>query len=413
MKYDIAIIGSGPGGLACAKKARAFGLTTALVEQDQNHLGGVCLNTGCIPTKFFLHRAGSSAQWENIFREKNSAIDQMKRPLPDFFRKSGIDLIWGKASFRDPHTLEVGSRKITARVYVIAVGSRPQIFLQGKGVMPAEQIFSCPRIGRRSLIVGAGYIGIEIAGLLRQFGQEVTVVEKEPRILSGFDRQITARLKTALKKRGIEIHTGKDIHEYPLNEYDHILVAAGRTAHTDGLGLEHTPIARDSRGWILTDEYLRTKEPHIYACGDVNGKYLLAYTAAYQGELIAANAAGKSKKENYPVIPSCVFSSPQLARVGIGRQEAERRKITHSVLGTHFAQYSSARVYDDTEGYLELIVGEDHRILGASVLSERAAELIHIITVCVQRRLTTDNLAEMMFVHPTLSEIIPFLAQEA
>ncbi|MEI8350371.1 MAG: NAD(P)/FAD-dependent oxidoreductase [Candidatus Omnitrophota bacterium] len=409
--YDLAVIGSGAAGIAVAKYALQRGLKTVICEKNSELFGGTCLNRGCIPTKFFLHASKLHKSWEEISLQKTAIINSIKNPTLEFFKKNGIDIIWSEVSLIDEHTIATISGQVQATYIVIATGSTPKRLPQ-QGCICAEELFEQKEIGSTFLVVGAGYIGVEFASLLGSFSKQVTVIEKEERILPTFEYNLANRLKTILARKGIVIQTGVDIKNYDFGAYDMVLVSIGRQANTSALGLEKVGII-DKNGWIVTDECLRTNKENIYACGDVNGKRLLAYAAEYQARVCVDNIVGTKHKENYDSMPECVFSLPQLARVGMSEEEAQSKNIKYKIVKSNFLKFSSSYVYGDSDGFMQVIADERDMILGAGIISNSAAELISIFSLAMQQKISLKKIQECFFVHPTLSEIIPSLLRDA
>jgi|GEM_PF-969677 len=409
--YDLAIIGAGAGGIACAKSALKAGLKILLVDRSFDLFGGTCINRGCIPTKFFLNNIKHGKQWEDIFSSKAQLIDKIRLPLLKHLTTQGVDMMWGQASFVDKHKLIIADQYIEAKNFIIAAGSSPRMLASGPKIVSAEDIFSLPKIPSKILIVGGGYIGIEMASLLHVCGCDITVVEKEERILPGFDQRIVNRFRIILETKGIKIDTGRSYTDYNLNDYGLILMAVGRIPDIQHLQLNNCGVDLDARGWVVTDKRMRTTSDNIYACGDVTGKKMLAYTAEYQAHLCINNITRSMTtpfaEEDYNGLAQCVFSFPQLAHTGISEDEAKAANIKYTVLRTNFLKFSSAYVYDDTDGYMQIILDENRLIIGADIISNHAGELISVLAEAVANKVPADALARCLFVHPTLSEIIP------
>ncbi|MBU2251178.1 MAG: NAD(P)/FAD-dependent oxidoreductase, partial [Candidatus Omnitrophica bacterium] len=377
--YDLAIIGAGPAGIAAARAARSAGLKTVLFERSQDSFGGTCLNRGCIPTKFLLHNSKSGQSWSQLKAQLKETIGKIKSPLIDSLKKNGLDIVFGQVVFQDKNTLDCKGSKFSAKNIIIASGSVPKNIFKSGSVVLAEEIFSRPDLADQVLIVGAGYIGIELASLLNSLGKRVRLIEKEDDILLGFDSQLTRRLRVILEKRGIVIETGVDSAKFDFDRFGLVVSATGRTANLDSLNIENSQVSIDKQGWIRTDEYLRSSQGHIYACGDVTGKKLLAYVAEYQGNLCVKNITGKNIREDYFGLPEAVFSKPQIARVGLLEKEAEARGIKITIIKSNFLRFSSSYVYGDTDGYIKVLVDQQGKIIGAGIISETAAELINTV----------------------------------
>ncbi|MFA5007734.1 MAG: NAD(P)/FAD-dependent oxidoreductase [Candidatus Omnitrophota bacterium] len=411
--YDLAIIGSGAAGLAGARYALKHGLKTILFDRSRDNFGGTCLNRGCIPTKFFLNSSKLGKAWQESFNKKNDIIGKIKKDSLNFLEKAGIAVCFSGVSFIDEHTLLAGNEKIEAKNIIIATGSKPKVLLTHPKCISAEEFFSEPVIGDNFLIIGAGYIGIEFSSLLNNFKKRVTLIEKQEEILPFFDSAIARRLRVILEKRGIKIETSADLKNYDLNSYDKVILAVGRQPDTGGLDIEKTGLFFEKGGWIKTDEKCETNIKNIYACGDITGKRLLAYVAEAQAEAVVKNIMGITEGLDYRAIADCVFSIPQIARIGICETEAKNKNLKYKILKTNFLKFSSSYVYDDQDGFMQVIVGEEDKIIGASIISNQAAELINIFSYAIQNNLTTNSFKKCFFIHPTISEIIPALFRDA
>jgi dihydrolipoamide dehydrogenase len=410
--YDLAIIGAGAAGIKCAKLALASRLKTVLIETDPDTFGGTCINSGCIPTKFFLQAAKANTPWEETFGAKNQTIEKIKQPLLAFFIKKNVDILWGRASFSDKNTLVVDNKKITAKNIVIATGSLPRTVFTHPRVITAEGLLETPTLPENILIVGAGYIGIEFAALLSRLGKKVSLIEQMPQILPNFDPQLADRLKVILEKKGIRIQLESLAQEKDFEDFDLTISATGRVPNLKDLRLENAGVSLNEFGWIETDRFMKTNVTNIYACGDISGKHLLAYVAEYQARLAIDSIGNFPNSEDYRIIPTCAFSIPQVAQVGILEEEARKKNISCRKLQSNFLRFSSSYVFDDTDGFLKIILDEKERVIGAGVISQAAAELINFFALCIRNSVTLSELKKCIFVHPTLSEIIPLFVSE-
>ena len=226
--YEVAIIGAGAAGITCAKEASKAGLRTVLIEERKESLGGTCINKGCIPTKFFLKSSLMSKTWLDSFRESQKVIEKIKSPVLSFLEKQGLDTVWGRARFLDKNSLDVDGTSISAKNIIIATGSSPRAVINNSKVIFAEDLFSKDTIKGKILIIGAGYIGLEVASVLKNFGRDVNLVEKKEQILSSFDPCLVASLRVILDRQGIKLHTAKDVKNYNLATYDLLITAVGR-----------------------------------------------------------------------------------------------------------------------------------------------------------------------------------------
>ena len=416
MVYDLAVIGAGAGGIACAKSAVKSGLKTVLISSDDRSFGGTCINKGCIPTKFFLNQAKRGKSWEEIFSEKNILIAKIKDPVIKFFTAKGVDIVYGNASFLDKDTVLVNDVQIKAKDFIIATGSIPRPMLDVGNAIAAEGIFNLPSIGKKILVIGAGYIGMEIAALLNRLGHDVSVVEKEDRVLSGFDARLANRFRIIQETKGVKVTTAVDFNLINFIDFDLVISAIGRMPDYDKLNLNNIGIKLDERGWIMTDKHMRTSVDNIYACGDVTGKKMLAYTAEHQAAIcvknISRHVVEPLAEENYHALSYCVFSIPQIAHCGVTEQQAKDKNIKYRVIKTNFLKFSSAYVYDDTDGYLQVLIDDQGVLIGADIISNSAGELISVLAVAINGKLTIKQLKECLLVHPTLSEIITMAVRD-
>ena len=410
--YDVAIIGAGAAGIACSKSAMENGLNTVLIEINKSAFGGTCLNKGCIPTKFLLNSSKKQKTWKDSFIEKNEIVEKIKEPLFKFLESKGVDIILDKCSFLDNKTLDVGGKEVKAKNIIIATGSLPKTIINHPKIIFADDIFTYPLLPDKILIIGAGAIGIEFASMLTNFGKTVTVVEKEKIILPTFDSYFSKRLRMVLQNKGIRIETGKSVSDLDLNDFDMVISAVGRISNIEGLKIENSGVLCDESGWIKTDKLMKTNRDNIYACGDITGKKLLAYTAEYQARICIDNIKGKNREEDYNGLAECVFSVPQMAKVGILEEEAKAKNIKYRAIKSNFLKFSSAYVYDDTDGFIEIILDENDYIIGAGIISNLAGELISLFSLSINNNLKLADIKKCLFIHPTLSEIIPLLAAE-
>ncbi|MBN2484089.1 MAG: NAD(P)/FAD-dependent oxidoreductase [Candidatus Omnitrophica bacterium] len=413
--YDIVIIGAGAAGIEAARQALKKKKKTVLIDVDPALYGGTCLNRGCIPAKLYLHHGGYEKNPARLYEEKEKLVGSIKKKSLQFLHTQGLEFLWGSARFINDREIAVGEKRIQSQYYIIATGSHPRDFLgvDNKKIFFAETLFSFKTLPGKFLIVGGGAIGVEFASLLHTLSRKVTVIEKEPRILLGFDSSIVQRLKTYMSREGIDIHTGADAAQYDFNEYDMVLLAAGRVPHTQGLNLDAIGIQRDQSQRVLTNEFCQTNLPHIYACGDVTAEKMYAYIGEYQGRICVENIAGNSQKYSVMGIPEGVFTIPQLAQVGIQEEQLEQERTAYRALKTHFRPFSSSSVYHDDGGYLKILIDEKGALLGATLLSRGACELISIFAYAIRNRMSIDSLKKSVFMHPTIAEIITKLTLES
>lgn len=412
MEYDLAIIGAGAAGIACAKEAIKYNFKTILIERQIESFGGTCLNKGCIPTKFLINNALPDADYAQVFKNKNLIIEKVKLPLQSYFQKNKIETAYGEALLVDSNHIDVSGRRLTAKNIIIATGSLPKKIFDYSNLIVPEDFFSLSGLPKKVLIIGAGYIGIEFASMLAGFGCLVVVAEQEGNILSSFEYSLTSRLRQILEKKGIVINTGVNAKDYNPKDYDLVICAVGRYSNIKSLGLDKAGVLLDEKGWVKTDKSLRTNVPSIYACGDVNGHRLLAYAAEYQAQVCLQNIAGKNILEDYSGFADCVFCRPQIAKVGITAEEASAAGIKFRVVKSNFMRFSAAYAHSDIDGFMQILVDDSDRIIGAAIVSRLASELISIFSLCLKNGITAKVLAGSTFIHPALSEIIPLLLRD-
>jgi dihydrolipoamide dehydrogenase len=444
----LVVIGGGPGGYVAAIRAAQLGARVTLVEKAR--LGGTCLNVGCIPTKALLHAAslaGCAAEaaecgvrltlegvdWERVLRRKDAVVTRLVGGLQGLMRANRIEVLSGEASFVLPGRLSIqkgpGERiEIEADRVIIATGSSAAIPpIEGLGQSPhlldSTAALSLEKIPETLLVLGAGAVGVELATVFRAFGSRVVLVEALPRIVPSMDGEISAFLLGQLKKQGIEVYTQSRVASVD-NAGDHavvrvqtgdgekifkvekLLVAAGRRAQTDGLALEKAGI-ESHRGRIVVDEYLQTSAPGVYAVGDCLGQVMLAHTASAQGETAAENALGGRRVSQSGSCPSCVYTFPELAGVGLTEEQAREQGIAYHTGRFPMAANGRALIRNQGEGFVKIIAGDElNEILGVHIAGPDAAELIMQAAVAMGLEATTAEIISTIHAHPTVSECL-------
>ncbi len=442
-EIDLAIIGGGSAGYVAAIRAADLGLSVLLVENRE--LGGTCLNRGCIPTKALLKSAEiyREAQESKIFginvpevSYHLSAINEWKENCirrlvqgVDFLLKSRRVVVErGTGRLVDTNTVEVtrGEDKayFKARDIIIATGSEPAMIPAFKidrvNVLTSDEALNVDSIPEDILIVGAGAIGIEFANFFSAFGSKVTIVEMMPQVVPTLkDKRIATLVQRILNKKGVDVKLGAKIENIEIKDngivhstldtgetlQNHkVLVSIGRKLNSDGLGLEDAGVKID-RGRIIVDEYLRTNVPHIYAVGDVTGGLLLAHKAQKEGEVVAEVIAGKDVKMDYRVVPWAIFSTPEIASVGLTEEEAAEEGIAFSVGEFPFVANGKAVTMNETDGIVKVVARKDNsQILGAQIVGPDASVIISELALAVQMRVTLQDIAKTIHTHPTLPE---------
>jgi len=447
-EYDIAVIGGGPGGYVAAIRAAQQGACVCLVEADR--VGGTCLNRGCIPTKALystaLLRERIDRAAEHGFRlgavdfdfgraveRKDGVVEQLVGGIEQLLKGHGIDVIKGKGSLEGDGIVCIRQPGITGRIkakkIILASGSvpaRPKVLsIDGKNILTSNEILDIKELPETLLVIGGGYIGCEFAGIFAALGSRVTVVEALPQILSLSDRQIVREVEKSFKERNITVHVATAVESLTVTadgvtakfgdqeqNFAKVLVSVGRVPNSGGLNLEAVGIKAE-KGAIIVDDQLQTSVPGIYAIGDVTGGIQLAHVASYQAGVAVTNALGGHEKVDYSVVPSAIFTLPEIGQVGLTEAECKEKGIEVNV--GRFAYMASGKALCDGEGRGSIkIVAEkaSGRIVGAAIVGEEASALISEIAVAMTHGITAAGLGEVIHAHPTLPEIILEAAED-
>ena len=444
--YDIGILGGGAAGLTVAAGAAQFGARTLLIEKSPR-LGGDCLHVGCVPSKTLIRSAAVWAQARRaaefglpalalpevdlgaVMDRVGSVIARIQRhDSPERFCRLGADVRFGPPRFVDEHTVELDGKRLSARAWVIATGSSPALPpVEGLAAVPHwtnETLFSQRSLPARLLILGGGPIGLEMAQAFARLGSRVTVVEFLERILGAEDPDIAAILRGRLEAEGVAILTGTRVvraeaagstirlsvapaagGEARVLEADALLVAAGRRPNVDGLGLEAAGVAFSAKG-ITADARLRTNVPHIYACGDVHGRFAFTHVAGYEGSIALTNAVLRlPRKADYTRVPWCTYTDPEVASVGLNELRAAQAGVEYRVLEERFADNDRALAEGEPQGKIKLLVTPKGRVLGCQIIGAHAGELIHEWVAALGGGVKLSTLAGAMHAYPTLAEI--------
>ncbi len=446
MEFDIAIIGAGTGGYVAAIRAAQQGKKVVIVEKQD--LGGVCLNKGCIPTKTLLKSAEKwqdlqhcdefglfisemAYDWEKIMERKNSVIYQLRSGIEKLLKANKVTVLVGTAQIVDEHRLHLvtdnpdDERDVTMENLIIASGSepaRPPIKGADKvGVITSDDILRLSEVPASLVIIGAGAVGIEFASIYAGFGCQTTVVEMAPSILPPSDVDMQRRMALVLRKQYIECKTGAAVREIRYGAEglevvaeikgkeevfvgEKVLLAAGRRPVYDAAALDKLGVKHERRG-IVVDAQMRTSVPNIYAVGDVNGMSMLAHSAAHQGMVAADAICGGSSEMDYTAIPSCVFTTPEIAEVGLTEQQCKEQGLDYVVSKFNFAANGKAVSMGQTDGLVKYIADKNtHKILGCHIMGPHASDMIIGAVEAVQLGLTAEQLETCVHPHPTLCE---------
>lgn len=447
---DVLVIGSGPGGYAAALRSSQLGMSTGIVERHQ--IGGVCTHVGCIPSKaliaeaerFSLRRQWGVVQEGNSFSEaqafKQAVVTKQSGGVRFLLKTARVTVLEGEASLIDPHTAaihhaETGLQRISFKHLILATGSRPieiSALPFGGRILSSTEALSLPEIPDSLVVVGGGYIGVELGQMYARFGTKVTILEGGGQLLPGFEGELTAPVVRQLKEDGITVITGAKVtganqhtggiklHYQHQNEprdiqAEYALVTVGRQPNTDGtLGLESIGVALSARGLVVTDEQCRTSIPNIYAIGDIIPGPALAHKASYEARVAAEAIAGKRSVIDYKALPLVVFSSPELASAGLSETDCRQQAIPVVIGKSVFSINGRALALKETEGFVKIVAhAASGLILGAQIVGAEASSLISELSLAIEMGAAIEDLAMTIHPHPTLGEVIMEAAEHA
>jgi glutathione reductase (NADPH) len=437
MDYDLFIIGGGSGGVRCARIAASHGARVGIAEE--RHWGGTCVNIGCVPKKLMVQAAEYAAlaadshgfgwntqpgehDWSALMAAKDAEIARLNGIYLKLLENSGVAWFFERAVFLDPHTLQVGERRITAEKIVIAVGGQPawpEIEGAGLGIV-SDQAFYLPKLPKRVTLVGGGYIGVEFAGIFRGFGAEVDLLYRQRLPLRGFDHDIRESLATALEAQGINLHPSvllhrleqlpdgsKRLHLTDGRSFDSDLVffAVGRTPNTQGLGAERAGVTLSQTGAVVVDEKNATSQPHIFAVGDVSNKMNLTPVAIAEGHHLADRLFGKHVRSwSFDAIPTAVFSVPPIGTCGLTEEQAAAHGPT-DVFVAEFTPMRHTLSRRRRRTMMKLLVDQaSQRVVGAHMIGDDAAEMMQAIGVAMTAGATKADFDRTIGIHPTSAE---------
>ena len=425
MKTDLLIIGSGPGGYRAAGYAARNALSVVVAERDQ--AGGTCLNAGCIPTKCLAHDASAApSDFASAMERKALVTQQLRTGVEQLLSAPGITLVKGQAAFTDEHTVTIGDTTVEADNIIIATGSEsrmpPITGIDNPRVITSTEALQLQSLPETMVIVGAGVIGMEFASILARFGSKVTVIEYLKECLPMFDKDIAKRLRKAIEKQGVTFFMDSAVSEITDEEVIFksnktgaetrlpcagapVLIATGRKPSVEGLNLEAAVVDYDAKG-IKTDDCLRTSQPHIYAIGDVTGKQMLAHAATAMGFRAVNTILGKSDKIRLDIMPSAVFTYPEAATVGLSEDACKQLGKPCKCLKGYYRANGKALAIAEPEGMVKITADTDGTILGCTAYGAHSADMVQEIAALMNCNATTDDLASIIHIHPTLSEIL-------
>ncbi len=455
MKYDVAVIGAGPGGYVAAIRCAQLGLKTICIDKWINDmqkasLGGTCLNVGCIPSKALLDSShlyeaiseeasshGISVKpapinVETLLARKNEIIGRMSQGISGLFSKNKVDSLLGTATISANNMIRValndgGEQAVEATNIIIATGSVPVSLPQAaveQSIVDNEGALEFDEVPEELGIIGAGVIGLELGSVWRRLGSKVTILEMSPEFLPTVDRDIAKEALKNFKSQGLNIKLGCKVTEIENDddyvsvtyenakgeedemEFEKLIVAVGRKPFTDNLGLDELGINRDDRGFIAVNEQCQTNIDNIFAIGDVTNGPMLAHRASKDGIMVAENIAGKDKSANYQSIPWVVYTWPEIAWAGATEQELKEKNIAYKAGKFPFLANGRAHAMNCAKGFVKILSTEDGTILGMHIIGPNASELIANGVTAISHKLSFNDIIEEIHAHPTLSEAI-------
>lgn len=435
--YDIVVIGAGPGGYPAAIRAAQLGASVAIVEKEFH--GGTCLNWGCIPTKAMIAAAdlyehikhagqfgievqGVSVNFAGLVAHKNKVVQQLRRGIGSLLTGNSVKQFAGTASFIDRNTLDVGGTRIGAKKIIIATGSTsvvPGFLPKHARVVESRGFLELARLPATLIVMGGGYIGCELACMAAQLGVKVTIVELLEDVLLLLDADVRREVKLHMEKNlGIRILTGKALENVKASdksvtgkvgeetvEADLLLVAVGRKPVTDGLKLENAGVKTNDKGFVPVDDFGRTNVANVYAIGDVTGRTQLAHYATSQGIIAAENAVGQKAGKHESLVPGVIFTSPEVALVGLTEDEAKKQGREVVTGKFRLGGLGRAIAVAETGGFVKWIAdAKTDQLLGAAVVGAHATELIAEAALAIRSELTAADLGRTVHAHPTFAE---------
>ena len=422
-KYQLIVVGGGPGGYTAAFRAAELGMSVAIV--DDNDLGGVCLNWGCIPTKSLLKNAEvfelinnansygievgkPKIHFEKIINKTIQARKRLSKGLHFQVRKLGVDFFPGFATFIDQNSIEVDGNVLHGDTFIIATGSKAKhlqsIDHSGENVMTAKEIFGLKKLPESMTIIGAGAIGVEFAYFFNALGTRVTLLEAKENILPNEDIEVSQWMHKILKRKKVDIQT--DTMATEIND-EYILVSIGVEGNSRGFGLKKIGITIDSNNHIIVDKNGKTNLDNIYAVGDVIGPPWLAHVSSSEGLYVVEHIAKLNpKKIDYDCVPACTYSKPEIGSIGLSQKILDDRGIDYKVVKSFFNANGKAVASDSTEGFIKILVSGRNQILGAHIIGSNATEMISEFSLAMSNNLSVENILDSIHPHPTFSEAI-------
>ena len=449
-KFDVTVIGSGPGGYVCAIRLAQLGLKTACID-SRTKPGGTCLNIGCIPSKNLLNISENFSKAKNfeksgieigelklnlskIMQNKDKAIDTLTKGVAFLLKKNKVTFFNGVGSFKSKNTISILNSNKSEKIIqtnntIICTGSEP-VSLPGinfdeKKILSSTGALSLNSVPKKMIIIGAGYIGLEMGSVWSRLGSEVHVVEFLDHITPGMDREISDEFMKILKKQGIIFHLNSKVETIKKNDSevivnfsekngnknklnsDVVLISVGRRAYTDKLNLKKIGVNLDQKGRIKVDKNFKTNISNIYAIGDVIDGPMLAHKAEEEGIAVAELISGKAGHVNYDIIPGVIYTSPEVASVGKTEEQLKKNNVNYKVGKFPFMANSRAKAIDEPLGFVKMLAdSKTDRVLGVHIIGPHAGELIAEMTLAMEFGASSEDIARTCHAHPTFSEAI-------
>ena len=443
-KFDVCVIGAGPGGYVAAIKAGQKGLKTALVEKAD--FGGTCLNIGCIPTKTLiasaevLHSARHAADfgveisgeikpnWSKMLKRKEDVLDKLRGGIAGLLKAAGVTVFKGAASFMNRQSVMVADGEnagatIQAKNFIIAVGSTslvPGFIPQSPRIITSTELLSIPKVPKSLLVLGGGVIGCEFACLFAEMGTEVTVVEMLPSILPPIDRELGKTLSKLMEAKGIKIMTGAPLGDIKATakgvtgmvgdvkvSAEYLLVSIGRKSVAGALNLGAAGVQTNERGWIPVNDYAQTNIPNIYAIGDATGKGMLAHWASAQAVAAVETIAGNRTALAADQIPGAIFTTPEIGSLGASEEQLKEKGVEYKVGKFPFAALGKAMAINETDGFVKILAdAKTDAVLGVHIIGPHATDLIAEAAPVMKLECTAKELGKAIHAHPTIGEAI-------
>ena len=448
-KFDVTVIGGGPGGYVCAIRLSQLGLKTACVE-SRGSLGGTCLNVGCIPSKSLLNLSENFHKAKNfekigievgevklnlgkMMKNKEKAVSVLTKGIEFLFKKNKVTYFKGKGSFKNSNEISVfsDSKEIIIQTdkAIISTGSEPisipGIEFDEEKILSSTGALSLSKLPKKMVIIGGGYIGLEMGSVWSRLGTEVSVVEFLDHITPGMDREISDEFMKILKKQGIKFNLNTKVEKIKKTENgviietndnennknkieaDVALISVGRKANTSGLNLENVGVEIDKKARVKVDKNFKTNIKNIYAIGDVIDGPMLAHKAEEEGIAVAEIIAGQSGHVNYDIIPGVIYTSPEVAYVGKTEEELKKNNTNYKVGKFPFTANSRAKAIDEPEGFVKILADtKTDKVLGVHIIGHHAGEMIAEMTVAMEFGASSEDIARTCHAHPTFSEAI-------